>query len=290
MRTSLNEQVKTERSVLALGMFDGVHLGHQVLLKKAQVLAKQQGTPLVAGTFTTHPMALIAPERCPPMLTTVEERSRIMEAMGVDVLYAQPFDQQTMNQRPEEYIAELCRRFHPRFIVVGYNFTFGRAGEGNPVLLAALGRVFGFSAQIVPQITLNGREISSTAIRGLLSRGMVARAQDLLGRPYERQGIVSGQAGGKAFLRLTQNGKQNVPEGLYRVLLQADEKTLPATLDLKEEGQGEARLPGDFSTGTEVSLRFLRGKPDDIHDGGCGHAGGQRSGHVCGAHCHHCEK
>lgn len=260
MQISLDGQAKTARSVLALGMFDGVHLGHQVLLQKARALSSRQRVPLVACTFTTHPMMLVAPEKCPPMLTTLEERARMMEAQGVDILCAQPFDWETMNTMPEKYIARLCERFHPRFIVVGYNFTFGRAGEGNPALLTALGEVFGFATQVVPQITFGGREVSSTAIRTVLQNGEVQTAWELLGRPYQRQAAVVGRADERVSFVMIDNGKQDVPKGVYRVALEVEGRLLPATLIVRRGGGADAMLFKPTLPGTEVSILFYQGQ------------------------------
>lgn len=260
MQISLDGQAKTARSVLALGMFDGVHLGHQVLLQKARALSNRQHVPLVACTFTTHPMMLVAPEKCPPMLTTLEERAHMMEAQGVNILCAQPFDWETMNTMPEKYVARLCERFHPRFIVVGYNFTFGKAGEGNAALLTALGEVFGFAAQVVPQITFGGREVSSTAIRAVLQKGEVQTARELLGRPYQRQATVVGRTHERISLVMMENGKQDVPKGVYRIALEEEGRLLPATLVVRRGGEADAMLFKPIALGAEVSIRFYQGQ------------------------------
>ena len=177
MQTVLDGRYAADRSVVALGMFDGVHIGHQVLLKKGRALADRQGVPLVACTFMDHPLQLIAPDKCPPMLTTFDERVRLMESLGVDVFYAMPFDRSVMDMPPEDYVGHLVRQFHPTDVVCGYNHTFGKKGGGTPALLAALGDALGFSTAVVPKITLKGQEVSSTAIRGWLRQGDVARAR-----------------------------------------------------------------------------------------------------------------
>ena len=144
MQTVLDGRYAADRSVVALGMFDGVHIGHQVLLKKGRALADRQGVPLVACTFMDHPLQLIAPDKCPPMLTTFDERVRLMESLGVDVFYAMPFDRSVMDMPPEDYVGHLVRQFHPTDVVCGYNHTFGKKGGGTPALLAALGDALGF--------------------------------------------------------------------------------------------------------------------------------------------------
>ena len=258
MKVSLDGQAKAEGAVLVLGMFDGVHLGHRVLLRKAKVLARRQRVPLVACTFTTHPKALVAPEKCPPMLTTLEERAKLMEAQGVDILHAQPFDREVMKLRPEEYIGELCGRFHPRTMVVGYNYAFGRNGEGNPCLLEALGQALGFSVEVVPQITWEGQEISASVIREMIGKGNATRARELLGRPYVRQAAVAQYMGEKTLLVMEPNGKQNVPAGNYRVMIEVDGKCFPATLVVRKDGHAETTMPASCATGEGVNLLFYR--------------------------------
>lgn len=143
MQTVLDGRYAADRSVVALGMFDGVHIGHQVLLKKGRALADRQGVPLVACTFMDHPLQLIAPDKCPPMLTTFDERVRLMESLGVDVFYAMPFDRSVMDMPPEDYVGHLVRQFHPTDVVCGYNHTFGKKGGGTPALLGSAGRCAG---------------------------------------------------------------------------------------------------------------------------------------------------
>lgn len=258
MQISLDGQAKTEQSVLALGMFDGVHIGHEVLLQRAKALAKQRHVPLVACTFTTHPMQLIHPDQSPPMLTTLDERACRMEALGVDILCAQPFDRKVMDTPPEEYIAGLCRQFHPLFVVVGYNYSFGRKGEGTPELLRALGGVFGYTAEVVPQITLNGAEVSASVIRRLLGEGRVREAREMLHAPYQRLATVAAHCKAGYRLHMAPSGKQDVPSGAYWITLGDGKRLYPATLVVEREGEGYVQLPETFSLGDELTLRFYR--------------------------------
>lgn len=237
MEIILDGKYKADASVVALGMFDGVHIGHQVLLKKAVALAKAAKAPLVACTFVNHPMTLIAPEKAPPLLSTFDERARLLEAMGVDVLYALPFDRAMMNQPPECYVGELVRRFHPTDVVCGYNHSFGQKGGGTPALLEVLGGALGFCTSVVPKITLGGLDVSSTAIRDRLAKGDVKGARALLGRPYSRRAAAEPLGKGLCRLTLTPDGKQDVGEGRYRALLETAQKRLPVTLKVDREGQ-----------------------------------------------------
>lgn len=255
MQTVVDGRIKLEGAVLALGMFDGVHIGHRVLLQRAKALARQRGVPMVACTFSNHPMMLIAPEKCPPMLTTFDERATLLEEQGVDLLYAMPFDSHMRDMLPEEYIGELVRRFHPTDLVCGYNHSFGKKGEGSPMLLEAIGDALDFHTEIVPKIMFDGHDISSTAIRGTLMRGNVAHARALLERPYARGAKV--EAGGSHLMFLA-TGKQKVAAGNYRILWQQDGHTYPAMLEVEQdENKGVLKLPKGFAISSEGSVQFI---------------------------------
>ena len=255
MQIILDGKYSAERSVVALGMFDGVHIGHQVLLERGAALAKREGVPLVVCTFQDHPLRLIAPEKCPPQLTDFDERARLMEALGVDVFYAMPFSPEVMTMPPEDYVGHLVRQFHPTDVVCGYNHTFGRKGEGKPPLLQVLGGALGFSVSIVPKITLEGREISSTAIRAQLSGGNVAQARRLLGHPYEVRS-QSVQREKKSCSMLLQWGdKQRLPHGEYRALVCTGERMWPVTVRLQGD-EAVCSLPSHLQA-ESVSLAFL---------------------------------
>lgn len=232
MKIVLDNSYRAERSVVALGMFDGVHIGHRVLLQRAAALARQRGVPLVVCTFLDHPLHRIAPEKCPPMLCSFEERNALMEALGVDVLCAQPFTAEMMDMLPEEYVGHLVRRFHPTDVVCGYNHTFGRKGEGTPALLSALGAALGFQTSIVPKITLDGRDVSSTVIRTLLAEGRVAEAALLLDRPYRLHAVLTERTGMACQARLTQEGKQTLPDGAYRASCLSGDRRYPVAVTL----------------------------------------------------------
>lgn len=181
MRICSDGGMHTEASVVALGMFDGVHLGHQALLKQARELADARRVPLVVMTFDRHPLCLIAPGMAPPMLTTPEERLRLLETYGADIVCVAPFTEELRDMAPEAFVRSLDSRWHPRAVVVGYNYNFGRHGAGGPDTLRALGASLGFETVVVPELRLNGETVSSTRIRKLLAEGDTAGAEVLLG-------------------------------------------------------------------------------------------------------------
>ena len=257
MQTILDGNYTAKRCVLVLGIFDGVHIGHRVLLRRGAALARQHRVPLVVCTFQDHPLRLIAPDKCPPQLTTLEERKQLMEALGVDVLYAQPFTREIMNTPAPEYVGELVRRFHPVHVVCGYNHTYGQKGEGTPALLEVLGGALGFGVSIVPKITLEGQDVSSTVIRQQLTRGNAAMAHAMLGRPYLLEGqAVSRKENGVYTVRLARQGKQSLPDGTYQALAGCGEKRYPVVAKLKNQ-QIMLRLPVLLKCEQTVRLEFL---------------------------------
>lgn len=256
MQIVLDQKYAAKSSVLALGMFDGVHIGHRVLLERAAHLAKKHGVPLVVCTFQQHPLQVIAPEKCPPMLSSAEERNQLMEALGVDVLCAMPFTREVMDMLPEEYVGQLVRRFHPVAVVCGYNHTFGRKGQGSPALLDALGAALGFETSIVPKITLGEQEVSSSAIRGLLANGNVELARRLLARPYEHAAELIHREGSDCLLKIIQADKQMIPQGSYRSFLCDEEHAYPVLLHTQADGTARCMLPSKAALGSVLCLQY----------------------------------
>jgi len=261
MQIVLNEKYSAERSVLALGMFDGVHIGHRVLLERAAALARRENVPLVVCTFQQHPLQVIAPEKCPPLLSTFEERNQLMEELGVDVLCAMPFTPDVMTMLPEEYVGHLVRRFHPVHVVCGYNHTFGRKGQGTPALLEALGAALGFQTSIVPKITLYGNDVSSSAIRQQLARGDVVNARRFLSRPYELSAELSAREGSACRLKLAAQGKQLLPEGSYRCFLCDADHAYPVLAHVNGNGYAECMLPRSAAVSGALCLQFWSDGP-----------------------------
>lgn len=267
MKVCMDGTMHTQASVVALGMFDGVHAGHQVLLRRARKLADMYGVPLVVQTFAQHPLCQIAPERCPPQLTTYAERLACLEKTGVDILYAPPFTAEMRDMPPEDFIGHLVRRWHPRAVVVGFNYTFGRGGEGTPALLHMVGHALGFETSIVPEIRIDGISVSSTHIRRLLAQGNSAAARAYLGRAYTRDAeAVAMPAAGQWQLRWAEDDKQAVGPGTYRCRVQSGENAYPAFVSIAENGTSRLSVAGQVSLTNSVTVAFLAscnpGTPD----------------------------
>jgi riboflavin kinase/FMN adenylyltransferase len=189
------------KSVITLGNFDGLHLGHQELIRKVIRRAKELGAYSIVVTFRPHPLKILAPEKCPPLISIYEEKIRLFEKLGVDVLVKIPFTLEFSKMSPEDFVRNiLCDMLGAREIYVGSNYRFGRGREGNITTLKAMGEKFGFTLREVEQVSLDGEVISSTKIRHLLRDGEVEHAARLLGRTYAITGIVvKGDGRGKGL-------------------------------------------------------------------------------------------
>lgn len=175
----------SQRAV-ALGTFDGVHLGHAALIGRMREQALEKGLSPLIYTFTNHPMAAFG--ACPPLLMTNAAR---IEALGrLAEVAADEFTPAFAQTTPRAFVEMLVSRFNMRHVAVGYNYTFGSRGAGNIALLRALGEEFGFTLDIVPPVLFEGEPLSSTRIRATLEAGGVKEAREMLGRPYLLTGTV----------------------------------------------------------------------------------------------------
>ncbi len=187
--------------VVVAGFFDGVHRGHQKLLRTAVERARCiEGTSAVL-TFDPHPLAVIRPDRTPLMLGTMEEKLAHMSALGVEHVLKLPFDEELQALSPEKFVEEVIVKFlSPRLMIVGFNFTFGSNAAGRVDRLEQLLARHGIETEVLSPVEDNGTVISSTVIRDCLIRGDVERAAALLGRPYYLHGQVgSGHGRGRTL-------------------------------------------------------------------------------------------
>ncbi|MCG0277266.1 MAG: bifunctional riboflavin kinase/FAD synthetase [Thermanaeromonas sp.] len=184
---------------VALGNFDGVHRGHQKLIRTTVEKARQKGCPSVVITFDPHPALVLNPGEPPGLLTTKEQKIELIAGLGADFLYFLTFDLKLASLTPEAFVHQiLWPYFCPSLVTVGFNYTFGRGGRGNPSLLSALGRELGFEVEVIPPVKLGERIVSSTAIREALAQGDVLLAKELLGYwPTLIGRVVSGEGRGR---------------------------------------------------------------------------------------------
>jgi riboflavin kinase/FMN adenylyltransferase len=191
-------------TVLTIGNYDGVHLGHQKILsavvKKA---AETKGTSMVM-TFEPHPVKVIAPERNIKLLTTTEEKARLIEAMGINVLLLINFNKEFSGLLPDDFINEvLIKKLRVREIIVGDHYTFGKHKKGTIELLKKQGKLLGFGVQAIKNVMVHGNIVSSSAVRSLLQKGSVSEASKFLARPYSIEGsVIKGKGRGQQLLRI----------------------------------------------------------------------------------------
>ncbi|MGI6143113.1 MAG: bifunctional riboflavin kinase/FAD synthetase [bacterium] len=184
-------QQRFPRIITAIGNFDGVHLGHQKIIRTTIEQARARGGTAMVMTFEPHPEELINPANSPPLLTTGAEKARILRKMGVDVLLLVEFNEAFRTIAPREFITGILKdSLGLEGIVVGYNYRFGNKGEGTTALLRRIGEEKSMSVTIVPPVVINGTIVSSTKIRQLLGEGKVRKATELLGRYLAVEGIV----------------------------------------------------------------------------------------------------
>lgn len=170
-------------STIALGTFDGVHAGHQRIIGRAVELAKQEGGQSLVFTSRNHPLSVIAPHKCPSLLTPLAYKTPLIRSLGVDVLALIPFSPQFLALSPSEFVGMLCRLFRPRHIVVGPNYTFGHKAAGTVETLRDFSQDHGFSVEIPEAVYHDGLMVSSTAIRSFIAAGDIAKAAHMLTRP-----------------------------------------------------------------------------------------------------------
>lgn len=206
---------------VAIGNFDGVHLGHAALLAEAKRAAAASGGEAVALTFDPHPARFFAPALAPPMLTTLERRAELLHEAGADVVLVEPFTTELAGMDAESFVEEvLAKEIGARHVVVGADFSFGKDRRGKIDLLARLAVRFGMRLSVVPQVTANGLVCSSTKIREFVLEGRVEGARILLGRDFAIDGTVGrgfarGRTLGVPTANLAQDGEILPKPGVY---------------------------------------------------------------------------
>jgi len=227
-------------AAIALGNFDGVHRGHAAVIEAARDAARCHRLPLAALTFEPHPREVFRPHDPPFRLTLAEAKAEALAALGVDLLYELQFDEAFSRVSAEAFIVNvLGRTLGARHVACGPDFHFGHRRTGTPALLATLGPAHGIGVTVVPEATDEaGGELSSTAVRDALRAGDLARAEAILGRPWDIRGPVArGAALGRTLGFPTANvplGRHLVPRlGIYAVEASTDGTTwLPGVASL----------------------------------------------------------
>lgn len=208
------------RLMVGMGNFDGVHVGHQALIRGLVDRCRMIGAVPGLFTFYPHPEAVLRPNQAPPMLLSATAKQELVARLGVEVLFSIPFTHEFAALAPEDFVRQvLVEELAVEGVFVGYNHTFGHRGKGNACLLQSLGRDFGFEVDVVPPVTIDGQVVSSTLIRRLLCAGEVREAGRYLGHePFIDGPVVWGEQRGQKLLGFP-TANIEVPRG---VLVPAD--------------------------------------------------------------------
>ncbi len=223
---------------LAIGVFDGVHLGHQAVLRRARDDAQKSGGTAVAVTFDPHPIRVLRPELAPRLLTSTPHKLQLIRDLGIAHILLIPFDHAFAATAPADFIRSLVAAAKPlREICVGFEWSFGKGRAGNLALLEKLGAQLGFAEVGVPAVEVDGEIVSSTLIRRAVEKGDLNHAARLLGREFTILGtVVEGDHIGKTLgfptANLSAHNEQFPPNGVYAVEARRGAQTLPGVVNI----------------------------------------------------------
>jgi riboflavin kinase/FMN adenylyltransferase len=226
----------SDTNVVVIGVFDGVHKGHQVLLNRAKEIA--DGRSIIALTFDPHPTTVFAPDRAPTMLTTLADRVELLKIHNADQVAVIKFNEKFAAMSPEDFVTNvLVNQLHARTVIVGKNFTYGHKAAGNVDTLIKSGLIHNFTVD-VQELKADTEVISSSRIRTLVVEGKVEKARELLSRPHRLDGVVvHGEKRGREIGYPTANlGKiegQTIPaDGVYAGWLTVGINFWPAAISI----------------------------------------------------------
>jgi riboflavin kinase/FMN adenylyltransferase len=218
--------VPTDRGTVAtVGTFDGVHLGHWSVLQEINRRAESTGRRSVLVTFDPHPLKIVRPEHCPPLLTTAVEKKEILAESGLEFAVFVAFTRELSTWEPRRFVEEiLVDRLGVEELVIGYDHGFGKDRSGDSETLTEIGRELGFNVDVVPPVQAAGSPVSSSRIRAAIQRGDMGEARACLGRFYSVHGVVvRGEGRGRqlgfptANLSVGEGDKLIPPQGIYAV-------------------------------------------------------------------------
>ncbi len=219
-----NLKVQPSRTVVTIGVFDGVHLGHQAIMRTVCETARRHKARSIAVTFDCLPEETVSPQSAPPYITTIRRKIDLIARQGLDSVLILTADPKLLSMPAEEFVYEvLVEKLRVAEIVVGRSFVFGRGRAGNVELLREMGSSLGFEVTVVPPVVVDGEIVSSTAIRRLISDGQVEKASSYLGGSYVLDGrVVTGRGLGRQLGFPTANvepvARQIIPaNGVYAV-------------------------------------------------------------------------
>ena len=238
-------------SVVTLGNFDGVHLGHRELFRHLVKKSRQLNCRSIVYTFDPHPLKFLIPDNAPLLLNTPEEKQRLIAASHVDLLIEAPFNRRLADMLPEQFVDEvLIDRLQLQALVIGYDYAFGRGRRGDAAFLQDYGAKKGFSVDVLQPVGADGEPYSSTRVRHLLAKGEVSEVIALLGRNYNLEGqVVPGEQRGREMGFPTANlvtDKEQLPApGVYAVKVRYGQQEYAGVVNLGQRptfGGGEPTI------------------------------------------------
>ena len=264
--SNLDQASELGATAVTIGKFDGIHRGHSALIEELLAVAKQHELTSVLVTFDRHPDALLNPTNLKWPLIGPHQKAELVAAAGVEALVTLTFDDDLAKLTAEQFIQEvLVDRLQVKIVIVGEDFRFGAGGAGDVTLLRDLGQQLGFEVRVIPSATVAGVKVSTSAIRGLLDEGNVAKAAELLGRTHTTVGEVEhglkiGRTIGFPTANMSREAEGYLPlDGVYAGWLIADGVRYPAahSVGINETFQAVPRL---------VESHVLDRKDLDLYD------------------------
>jgi len=272
---NINPQGET---LLTIGVFDGVHTGHRYLLETLQQRAAEKNLLSGVVTFSPHPQSVLHPHNQLPSLSTLEDRVRAFQELGIKIIAVLTFTPRVAQLSAREFISLIKKQLRMRGIMVGPDFTLGRGGEGNIDLLRALGREMKFSVEVIPPYTIDGEVVSSTLIRQALVQGDMRKVERLMGHYFHlRSKVITSDKRGRVLGFPTANldirPQQALPgNGIYATIAQVDGKKFPSATNIGIRptfGEGEKTVEThllnykDDLYGKDIRVEFVQKLRDE---------------------------
>jgi riboflavin kinase / FMN adenylyltransferase len=256
------EEVNLQNSWLTVGVFDGVHRGHQEILRRLTVGARANDKPAVVLTFDPHPATILGGREI-KCLTLPEERAALLEQLGVDVVITQPFTRELSSVTAYDFMARLKHRLGLQHLLIGYDFALGKGREGNATRLTEIGSELGYSVEVVLALSDESGVISSTEIRKLIEVGNVAEAARLLGRAYSLHGpVIRGDGRGRTIdvptANIAYSHEKMIPaKGIYACWAYLNHRKYQAAINI---GTNPTFTPDKQTPNVEAHLLDFRGE------------------------------
>lgn len=260
----LSRLLLNKDSIITVGVFDGVHLGHRHLISQVKELARQQDRLSVVITFCQHPQEILTPRHTPPHLTGIDEKLKLLENEKVDHVVALTFNRELAQLGVRQFVELLKKYLKMQGMVIGPDFAMGRDNEGDIQTLKKLGTEMGFTVKVIPPVKINGDIVSSTAIRDALAKGDMEKAQRLFGRHFSLRGkVIRGKGRGHTMGFPTANiaiskGQALPADGVYATLVHFDGQVLASMTNV-----GTSPTFGDVGRRVEVYIPDFN---EDLYD------------------------